>query len=467
MTDHTPRSENEPWLTTALRDVAEWAPAEPPSTSILGGLDRTRVAGGFDEQPGSGRSRRWIALAATVLVAGALSVTVSTLDDREPSEVVTVTDPAEVPGEATPDVTTSTMPIPSLGARWEVAEAGMSGSFTPSSGDLIAVDDRSAFLASGFGNGVDHPSGEIIAVDLVDGSPRWSRKIGGPAFLQGVAAGIVIANTQKDLVVGLDAVDGSLRWSIDLRILDLARYGAVTSAVANGTSAIGLSAMDEGDARPPVILGINPSNGSVRWRQVLTAESDLQWGTPPIGEGQTVFLTTPTSPGTTAPNTVSLIELDTGKVAWSANLGAGQGFGSDSPILADAIVVARGPAGAIGLRRTDGAQRWQRPGQSALVVADELWSLAEGGTITQLDPSTGVTLKSSSRAPISGARQLLDIGSGRVAVAGDRGLVVVDKMLSFTARVRWDDDTLVDVLATGDHLVIAATSSSTVTAYDT
>jgi outer membrane protein assembly factor BamB len=309
---------------------------------------------------------------------------------------------------------------------WSARTAGMSGSFAPSGGRLAVTTDDAVITSEGFGSVGVEPSGRIAALDRARGSVRWTAKLLGPAFLQGAGGGTVIANPEHEQIVGLDATNGTVRWTISLSELGLPGYGAVTSAVAGPISAIGLSADNEGDVRPPVILGVNTINGKVAWRTALVAGTDLNWGTPPVSDGEAVFTSTLSHPGSAEENVAQLVDLTDGSVRWTAGMGGSQGFSNVAAVIDGAHVHLPAYPDVLTVDRADGSRRWTRRGSGAVLAGPELWVIGGDRSLLLLDPDTGDVIRRVD-SPIDQPAQLLDLGDDLVGVVGGTEFVAINR----------------------------------------
>ena len=230
----------------------------------------------------------------------------------------------------------------------------------------------------------------MVALDRRTGKQAWDAPIegNGGAGLQGAANGIVVANNYNQLV-GLDADRGETRWRISLSSLGLEGYWPTRSAVTDGISAIGLSALSEGDVRPPVVLGVRTATGEVVWRTALEAGTDLSLAVPPVRNGATVFLSTLSHPASAPGNVAHLLDLADGRVRWTVALGGSQAF-STWPAVFDQSFVVLSAVRAIGeVRSVDqahGVSQWSAPGLVVLPTVDGLWTLRPDYSLALLDP---------------------------------------------------------------------------------
>lgn len=410
--------------------------------------------------------RRVAATAATLAVAGALVAAwaIERQGSDEPS--VSIEQP---PTTTTPEPGDS---VGRLRELWTASGVGMSDCCPAHGGQLIVPADDMVYAANGFGTDGTAAetgrcpgcTGRITALDRATGEVRWSTELGEDAWLQGVTGGTVIANTRQDRIVGLDAADGAVRWEISLPEFGLEGYGAVRSAVVAPRSAIGLSVWNAvDDTRPSVVLGVDTSTGNVAWSTALVEGTQINWGTPPVRDGEAVFLSTLGYPGNAEVNNVAhLIELADGDVRWAVDLGGEQGLGIETSAVIDGPQVHL-PAypELVTVDRDDGRRLWARPGTTFVSTPEGLW-WDRGRHLALLDAQTGEIVRELD-SPVPQPAQILDLGDGRIGVVGRtqfaalaaKGDVeVLDSLPSeFSTRARWDDGML--LAATWDQAVTA------------
>lgn len=357
---------------------------------------------------------------------------------------------------------------------WSAPDVGMSGTFAPQGGQLVVPAGETVFTANGFGVGQDLGDaglgpggvGRITALDRETGSVRWTAELGEEAWLQGVAGDIVVANTQHERIVGLDAATGAVRWEISLSELDLDGYGAVRSAVAAPRSAIGLSANTEGDVRPPVILGINTATGDVAWTTPLAEGTDLTWGTPPVRDGETVFLSTLSHPGSAPERVAHLVELADGSVRWTVGLGGGQGSG-----FSEAAAIIDGPyvhlpahPDVVTVDRGDGRRLWAQYGWVFVTTDEDVWAVVDDGALALLEAGTGDVVREVD-SPVEQPVQLLDLGGGVVGVVSYTQFAAIDSDGEVQVLDSWPLPP-VEFARSDRGVVIVATEDQAVTAYE-
>lgn len=345
---------------------------------------------------------------------------------------------------------------------WSAAGVGP-GDLVASSGDVILPAGDLVLVAEGFGSGSAEPTGRITALARDSGDALWSAELGGPAFLQGTAGGIVVANTQHERIVGLDVTDGEIRWDIALSDVGLEGYGAVTSAITESVSAIGVSATFEGDTRAPVVLGVDTATGELLWTTPLVEGTDLMFGTPPVNDHHAVFTSTLSHPGSAEENVAALLDLVDGSVVWTVGMGGSQGFSDHPAIINGPYVHLPAHPDVLTVDLRDGEQRWARNGYGAALVDDGLWLLTYEGTLELVDPATGDVLRST-ETPTPLATQLIGLGDGTLGVVSSTELVILDSDAKVGVRHRWPNGLSAAVRSERGELFVAGVDG-TVAAY--
>jgi outer membrane protein assembly factor BamB len=394
------------------------------------------------------RRRGVLGAVAVCALAAGLTAWITTRPDDDPSSLDVVGEPPEESIE--------------LVELW-TAEASTHAGFAPNGGRLKISFGNDVFIAQGFGSDGQEPRGLIRSVDRRSGDQRWTAELGGPSFLQGIAGGTVIANTQKGLIVGLNAADGSVTWELELSELGLDEYGAVTSALAGDINAIGVSANNEADVRPPVVLGLDASSGELRWRTTLAEGMDLQWAVPAVSDGQAVFTSTLSHPGSAEENVAHLVDLADGDIRWTVGMGGSQGFSEERAVI-DGPFVHLPAHPDIKTVDLDGEEQWSRSGFGSASTDAGLWMITVGGPLELVSRDSGELVRSV-EAPIAQPSQLIDVGGGRLAVVSHAELAIIDSGGRVELRHGWRDP-LVDEVAFDRGMLFAATVDGAVTAYD-
>jgi outer membrane protein assembly factor BamB len=188
--------------------------------------------------------------------------------------------------------------------------------------------------------------GQLLMVDMADGTVRWSRAITDPTGLA-AAAGLVLYGSY-DRLTAYDDRTGVPRWTVasmdmDLPQMQLAGGLLLVSSAFGGT---------------PVTAYI-PATGRVAWTfqtPAPQAGTTASWAA--VAAGTTgVAVAVANLPG---PGRLYLLDLATGRVRWQATTLVGAG-----PLLTAAGVIdiegtaAKGPAAIVDRDAADGRIRWQ------------------------------------------------------------------------------------------------------------
>jgi outer membrane protein assembly factor BamB len=339
----------------------------------------------------------------------------------------------------------------------------------PSGGRLLAADGERVYVASGFGE--VNATHIVTGLDRASGSTRWTATRAGPVFLHGVVGDVLVVSEQADVVAGIEAATGTERWVLHVRDLGLSGYGATIGVIAEGVTALGLSARGEGDTRPPVVLGLDAASGLVRWQAALAPGTDLNFGQPTVVDGAAVFLSTPSHPGSAPGNVAHAVNLSDGSVRWNVDLGGGQGFHVAGPIASPAGGVHLPGAGAvITVDSATGAVRWRRdspPVAALATVGPRLW-LLEPNRIVFLDPASGNELSArASNGTFLGPYVLTAAPDAHVVLAADQqhGAGLDRQRASTRWSLNWPAP-LYDVPLVSQPLLVVATGDRAVTAYE-
>jgi outer membrane protein assembly factor BamB len=188
--------------------------------------------------------------------------------------------------------------------------------------------------------------GQLLMVDMADGTVRWSRAITDPAGLA-AAAGLVLYGS-GDRLTAYDGRTGVPRWtaaSMDMALpqMQLAAGLLLVSSAFGGTP----------------VTAYTPATGRVAWTfetPAPRAGATASWAAVAAGTAG-VAVAVANLPG---PGRLYLLDLATGRVRWQATTLVGAG-----PLLTAAGVIdlegtaAKGPAAIVDRDAADGRIRWQ------------------------------------------------------------------------------------------------------------
>jgi outer membrane protein assembly factor BamB len=403
------------------------------------------------ERGGSpGRERRVLLVVIAALVVVALSVAVAVVVDRGADD-----DPARrrrVGGQAV-----SEEPV----LRWRTD--GLVGSI-PAGQRMLAANAKHVFVASGFAD-----AHVVHALDRATGEIRWTSVRPSTTFLQGLIGGVLVASGQYDTVTGLAVDTGAERWTIDLRAIDLAGYGADVSAVIGDLMVVGLSSHGEGDTRPPVVVGVDGLEGTVRWRAVLETGTDLMWGEPLIADGAAVFLSMPSNPTSAPSNVAHAVNVGDGSVRWTFPLGGGQGFRLVAPVASAGRVHLPAQREVVTVDVATGTELWRRPSMMPvpLLRGDELVVL-EDGQLVVIDAASGEARSNRALSPLSQPPDyVLAPFDSEAVLLFDREQARAVVLDDGTPRwlLRWPSSPIA-VPTIDEELLLVAADDGTVSAYD-
>ncbi|HEY2202365.1 MAG TPA: outer membrane protein assembly factor BamB, partial [Solirubrobacteraceae bacterium] len=264
-----------------------------------------------------------------------------------------------------------------------------------------SVDDKNAVaLRLGLGLAVDNGivyaaghTGNVVALDLKNGRPRWHVRIKAPLAGGTAAAGdLVLIGSSDGRLFALNAADGQVRWEVRINgeVLAPPAISERLIALRTGDGKLrGLSPADghelwsqeqqvprlslRGTARPLIVgdtvlcgfdngkvLAVNVNDGSVAWEATVTPPhgrtelerlADIDSGV--LVQGQNVY-------AVGFQGRVAMLALDTGQIWWSHELSSYRGMSIDDELL----YVSTAEGEVVALRARTGAEVWR---QSALL----------------------------------------------------------------------------------------------------
>lgn len=206
-------------------------------------------------------------------------------------------------------------------------------------GGGLSLDGATLFVTTG--------RGEVLALSVADGKPRWRKPLGTAARSAATAAeGKLFVATLDDQVVALSAVDGARLWSYAAGSAATSVLGLPAPAYADGLLVAGFGSGD--------LVSLRAESGAVVWADSLAAARgrnslvDLSAvrGRPVISEGR-VFA------GGLGGLFVGL-DLRSGRRLWEREIAT-----AESPWLAgDWLFVLTTSQQLVALNRADGAIAW-------------------------------------------------------------------------------------------------------------
>lgn len=206
-------------------------------------------------------------------------------------------------------------------------------------GTGVAVDGDVAYVATGFG--------DVLALNVADGTPLWRKSVGKPIrSAPTVAGGNVYVVTADNELHALSAVNGRQSWRHN-GIAESAMLLGGSSPAVDGDSLV--VAYSSGE-----VFNLRSDNGRVAWTDVLAvpekvgalpAIADIR-GLPIIDRGL-VFAMSHT-------DRMAAIDGRTGERAWDAVIG-----GVNTPLVAgNAVFVVNNDSQLVALARENGRVVW-------------------------------------------------------------------------------------------------------------
>jgi outer membrane protein assembly factor BamB len=212
--------------------------------------------------------------------------------------------------------------------------------------------------------------GQLLVVDMADGTVRWSRKVGRNSAGLAAAAGLVLYGSGASLTA-YDARTGAQRWTV----------ASTDMVLPQMQLAAGLLVVSPPSGGTPVTAYI-PATGRVAWTFNTPgpqAGATASWAAVAAGTAG-VAVAVANLPG---PGRLYLLDPATGRVRWRAAALVGAG-----PLLTAAGVVdiegttANGPVAIVDRDAADGRIRWQDTAQqSASNAGQGLEQLVQAGQL--------------------------------------------------------------------------------------
>lgn len=384
-----------------------------------------------------------LAISALVLISactGEPETVERTSSPSASSTRVTTTTSAMTPTSSrasSTSTTTSVAQVEGAAVLWRQDNVGMLDWYLASSGELVLMDADRVYVADGFGG--QHDLYNVSAFAVGSGDLVWQRhdltEGVDDVFLQAAANDILIVNGQYAGVTAVEAASGATIWTFGFP----AGYGAVRSTVAGNQIIVAATAPSEGDLRPPLIYSLNLEDGSKSWETALADGTQAQWHSPPTGDGLVFVATTLSYPESASGNMIHALDVGTGEIRWTRDLGGKQSFSFFSNVVVDDVLIVRVPDGGMkGLNIGDGSELWTYPHGDPLAVSSEGSVYGFDGGILKLDPLTGEAISLIDRATLHGFTPFAAVISGRQLIfAGRSGIQTFD--LDSSRRIwRWE-----------------------------
>ena len=334
----------------------------------------------------------------------------------------------------------------------------MSASFLHDVGDLVSVAGDGVVVAGGY----DLPT--VSKLRLTDGVVQWRYSAFDDLFVQATSDEVVVVGPQFEWLVALDTSTGEERWRS--RLED--GYGATGSVVTDDALVVVTTAAREGDVRSPIVSALGLRDGELRWSTALDEGLDAQWGSPVVSGQVVIVQATPSHPGSAPSDMVYALELASGELMWSTDLGGSQGYFELAPVVADTTVVVRA-AGLVGLDLATGAVRWKRSGSWPLAAAHGRVYVADESDLLILEELTGQPLGDTDLADLPDGILFTTVLGGQLIVVGVESVLALaldsgalawrHTMRGLATDATLAADTL--VVATGDQAATAIDLSET------
>lgn len=374
---------------------------------LVDGSGRTRA----DRDGARPRRVRLLALAASLTaVAAAVAVTLGTMRSSAPAEGTTVPVRGEPGG---------TGYFPGSPAVTQPTELWRSGPVRPAARAVprdridVTADDDTVVVSDETG---------LVGLERIHGEVRWRRPLGPTAGAPTLTDGTALVSTVRD-VVAVDTDTGAERWRAETG----PEHGARVVAAGSGVAVIA-EHRPQGD----VLVGLSLADGARRWERALPdghRGRPAPAGTAPHqtagGDVALVHVDVAHEPGssvadrgaTRQPAALLAVDLATGEERWSSSRPAvGYVVDDVTALLLTDPEGERGlPPELVARDLRDGRVRWREPVRrtaQVLAVTERTVHLAEGATITELDPRDGRTRRHTLDrvvTPVLGASRVGDL----------------------------------------------------------
>lgn len=223
--------------------------------------------------------------------------------------------------------------------------------------------------------------GGVVAYDLQNGTEKWRWSGDGaayasPAVMTVGGSKLIVAQTNAKMVA-LTATDGKLVWEAPFEVAGRGRGYNASSPIIDGQTMIYCGS---GRGATAVKFEKNGDNITAKelWKNV---ETSVIYNTPVVKDGH-LF-------GLTATNEIFCLNMDSGKLAWSAPLGPGGAAGNPPPaVKKDGAGKKGGGAGKGGRGGMGGGRMGGSAGYGSIVDAGSvLLALTPGSQLVVFAPN--------------------------------------------------------------------------------
>jgi len=220
-------------------------------------------------------------------------------------------------------------------------------------------------------------SHRVFAVDITDGTERWSVEIGSIGYRSlAVVDDVVYVPTFDGKLLALDTATGDQKWQTQ-------DAGPVSPTVVNGT----VYTAEAGSGR---VFALAASNGDRRWTTTVGDQTNIE-STPAYADG-TLFIGTRATDRDKQQGLIRAIDAEAGREQWSFQTG---GVSFSAPSIHKETLVVPDKTGMIyALHTDDGTKRWSVETGEAFtcpptVVEKTVYLGSQEGTLYALNLENG------------------------------------------------------------------------------
>lgn len=279
---------------------------------------------------------------------------------------------------------------------------------------------------------VGSSEGRLRAMDVADGTERWSLDLDGAINVPvAVADGVVYAGTTGERLHAVDASGGTSAFGF--------RFGARRWTTEVDSSVLSPPAVTDERVYAATVAGtlraFDADSGTVEWEY---AGSGKQFSAPAVGDDR-VYLNRPA-----VRRRLVAISLDEGEEVWSFDHGTEGGAALSTPVVADDQVVLGSPDGNIyALDAETGDVRWtvetESPVATTPALTDETAFVGtQDGSAYAIDRRSGETRWTATVADDGGVRAAPAVADGTVYAGTTNGTVGAFDAEDGTPRWQFD-----------------------------